>query len=230
MEKLVYLLWSNHPDSGDAFRDALLTELPSSLRSKGAERLKISVTDSAVEAGAALHLGPLAPQAMVSFWVECIQDRAPLEQALDRACERKVGYLVAESQPLVYDASQSRPGERSRGFSLVGCIEPSKDVTHAEFIERWETVHRDVAIETQSTFSYVRNEVVRAVTPDAPAWGGIVEEGFPIEALDDRRVFYDAGDSQSLFEENSRRMVESCLAFISLDNVDSHPMSEYRFF
>lgn len=115
------------------------------------------------------------------------------------------------------------------GFSLVGCIEPAPGLSHPEFIDRWESSHRQVAIETQSTFSYVRNEIVRPLTPEAPAWGGIVEEGFPIEALNDPRVFYDARDSEERFKANSKRMIESCLSFLSLENVDSHPMSEYRF-
>jgi hypothetical protein len=28
---------------------------------------------------------------------------------------------------------------------------------------------------------------------------------------------------------NRRRMIESCLAFLALDRVESHPMSEYVF-
>ena len=88
----------------------------------------------------------------------------------------------------------------------------------------------DVAIDVQSTFSYVRNEVVRPLTSDAPAWGGIVEEGFPLEALSDRRVFYDAVDDEEKFRRNLEAMIESCAAFLSMERVDSHPMSEYRFF
>jgi hypothetical protein len=112
----------------------------------------------------------------------------------------------------------------------VGCIEPAKGISQTDFIERWETKHRDVALSTQSTFSYVRNEVVRALSPQAPPWRGIVEEGFPIEALTDPRVFYDAVDSETRFRENAKRMVDSCLAFLSIERVDSHPMSEYRFY
>jgi hypothetical protein len=214
MEKLIYLLWSEGPSGRDtdaAFRDRLLSSLPDGLMGKGASQVKISVTDDAVEAGEALHLGKLAPSAMVSFWIECAHDRAPCEAILDRASQRSAGYLVVESHPLRTETPDGGVGKRMPGFSLVGCIEPATGVSQADFIDRWESVHRDVAIETQSTFSYIRNEVVRALTPDAPPWKGIVEEGFPIEALTDPRVFYDAIDSEQRFRENSgdRRLADA---------------------
>jgi hypothetical protein len=233
MEKLVYLLWDDAEiadPSADAFRDHLLSRLPDVLAANAAYQLKICVTDGAVDAGEKLHLGPHAPQALVSFWLECVQDRVVCEAALDECSKRMAGYLVVESQPLRRASQPEALGSRVPGFTLVGCIEPADGVSHAEFIERWETVHRDVAIATQSTVSYVRNEVVRPLTVDAPTWGGIVEEGFPFDALIDPRVFYDAVDDEERFRKNSKRMVESCMAFLSIDRVDSHPMSEYRFF
>jgi hypothetical protein len=233
MEKLAYLLWDESKTSevsGDAFRDHLISTLPETLEANGAHQLKICVTDSAVQAGKKLHLGPFAPNALVSFWLECVQDRAECEAALGRCCQRMAGYLVVESQPLRRKSSPGSTGVRTPGFTLVGCIEKAEGISHTQFIERWETVHRDVALETQSTVSYVRNEVVRWLTVDAPTWGGIVEEGFPIEALTDPRVFYDAVGDEKRFLENSKRMVESCMTFLSIDRVDSHPMSEYRFF
>lgn len=238
MEKLVYLLWDDETRdvetvagaAGDAFRIRLLTTLPDSLRERGAAQLKISATDAAVEAGKGLHLGPLEPGALVSFWLECVQERNDCEAILAQCTRKSAGYLVVESQPLRTNAMADDIGKRMPGFSLVGCIEPADGVSHSAFIERWETVHRDVAIATQSTFSYVRNEVVRPLTVDAPTWAGIVEEGFPIEALTDRRVFYDSVDSEERYRENAKRMVESCVEFLSLDRVDSHPMSEYRFY
>ncbi len=233
MEKLLYLLWPADASEGrsdDAFRDRLLAALPEALQRNGASRLKISVTDCAVEAGEKLHLGELEPRALVSFWLECAHDRGPCEALLENHNGRMAGYLVVESQPLRFETPSGSFAARMPGFSLVGCIEPAKHVSQAEFIERWECVHRDVAIETQSTFSYIRNEVVRPLTSNAPGWGGIVEEGFPLEALNSPRVFYDAADSEERFRRNSQRMIESCVAFLSLDKVDSHPMSEYRFF
>lgn len=231
MEKLVYLLWKRDSDSNhDVLRDRLLKALPETLAGDGASALKISISDSDVAAGEALHLGSHRPDALVSFWLECIQDRGPAESRIAQLAGRHAGYLVVESQPLRLATDPARSGRRTRGFSLVGCIEPKPGLSHERFIEIWETIHRDVAIRTQSTFSYVRNEVVRPVTRDAPPWQGIIEEGFPDEALSNPQAFYDAVGNEPKFRENLRRMIESCDAFIAMKKVDSHPMSEYRFF
>ena len=231
MEKLAHLLWSPPADAGaDTFRDRLLSSLPDALADAGAMRLGISVIDSAVDAGESLHLGALRPDALVSFWLECCQDRAPAESALASVCDRMAGYLVVESHPLRAQTPVAGIGQRMPGFNLVGCIEPKPGVSHEDFIRIWETVHRDVAIETQSTTSYVRNEVVRPLTPDAPAWAGIVEEGFPLEALENPQAFYDAVGDEEKYRKNLQRMMDSCNAFLSIERVDSHPMSEYRFY
>lgn len=231
MEKLAYLLWNDDPAGGaDAFRDRLLSTLPEALAECGAQRLKLSVTDGDVAAGEALHLGPLAPDALVSFWLECCGDRRSAEAVLATAAHRLAGYLVAESHPLRTETPEGGVGKRMPGFSLVGCIEPADGVSQHDFVTTWEEVHRVVAIETQSTFEYVRNEVVRPLTGGAPPWRGIVEEGFPIEALTNPQAFYDAVGDEPKYQANLKRMMESCAAFLSLEKVDSHPMSEYRFY
>ncbi len=251
MEKLAYLLWNDAtpnadaaspidaaPDAHvaspidvrrDAYRDRLLAELPEAMAAAGAKQLKIVVTDSDVAKGAALHLGPLAPDALVTFWLECCQDRRAAEASLV-ACGRLAGYLVVESHPLRVETPDGGIGKRMQGFCLVGCIEPKSGVSQADFVGIWESVHRDVAIETQSTFSYVRNEIVRPLTRDAPTWGGIVEEGFPIEALENPQAFYDAVGDEAKYQRNLKRMMDSVNAFLSMEKVDSHPMSEYRFY
>lgn len=231
MEKLAYLLWNDDPESGaDGFRDRLLSALPDALMQSEATRLKISVIDSDVAAGKNLHLGALAPDALVSFWLECCQDRGPAEKILTAACGRMAGYLVVESHPLRVATPEGGIGKRMPGFSLVGCIEPKEGVSQSQFVETWERTHRDVAINTQSTFSYVRNEVVRPLTPGAPPWGGIVEEGFPLAALANPQAFYDAVGDDAKYRKHLRIMMDSCNAFLSIEKVDSHPMSEYRFY
>ena len=231
MEKLAYLLWNDDAAlDADAFRDRLLADLPARLATEGAEKLKVIVTDSDVAEGASLHLGALRPDALVTFWLECCQDRAPAEAALVGACDRLAGYLVVESHPLRAESAAGGPGQRMPGFCLVGCIEPKPGVDHRTFVETWERVHRDVAIAVQSTFSYVRNEVVRPLTSEAPPWGGIVEEGFPLEALRDPQAFYDAVGDDAKYQDHLKQMIDSCNAFLDMQKVDSHPMSEYRFY
>jgi hypothetical protein len=233
MEKLVYVLWKEDAAESGAFAQRLLGELVPDLQAVGAGLIEISVADDAVAAGVKLRLDSpdslgRSKDAVVSFWLEAAQDRDACEALLAAECAQLAGYLVVESRPLLAEREVD-PGERTPGFNLCTCIVPREDLRYERFLELWHVEHRKCAVETQSTFSYVRNEIVRALTPDAPAWAAIVEEGFPIGALDDPAVFYDAvGDAERL-AANQQRMFESVRAFLALDRVDSHPMSQYVF-
>ena len=75
----------------------------------------------------------------------------------------------------------------------------------------------------------MRNEIVRPLTDGSPAWDAVVEEGFPIGALDNPEEFYDALGDPAKLQLNLKRMMESCESFIDLSRVSSHPMSQYVF-
>jgi hypothetical protein len=230
MEKLAYVVWKRGGEPDACFARRLLEEVAPRLRAES-QRLRISVVDDDVAAGGKLHLGKLVPRpaGLVSFWLEQSQERSRCEARLAAACERVAGYLVVESRPLVNSALRVSAGARTPGFALVSCIEAKDGLAKQEFIRLWYTLQRDTAIETQSTFGYVRNEVVRALTPAAPPWDAIVEENFPIGALDDPAAFYDAvGDPEKL-RRNQQRMFRAVEQFLALDRIESHPMSEYDF-
>jgi len=225
MEKLVYVLCDDSAVDSAALRAALIESAAPALRSAGAERISVNVHDEHVAAGQAVTIrnAPTPIQAMASFWLENADDRAPCEEALARVVPQIHGYLTCESRPLVH---QPPRGERTPGFNLVTGVNRKPGLDEAEFFDRWNNEHKQVAFETQSTFSYVRNAVFRGLTDDAPERAGIVEEAFPIEALTDPQAWYDC-DSQAELELRVKRMVGSVSAFLDLARIDSIPMSEY---
>ena len=230
MEKICSVLWKPARTSDDAFRDALLGAAPE-LAKAGAQRLRIAVVDAHVAAGTKVRISRMdAPKAaVVGYWVHEADARTGIEAQLAQRAEKLASYLVVESEPIRNTERVAPIGQRTPGFDLVTCIEPKDGLSYAEFLERWHKEHRAVALETQSTFGYARNEIVRALTPGSPGWAAIVEEHFPLEALTDPMVWYAAKGSQETFQRNFKRMMDSCSAFLALDRVDSHPMSEYVF-
>jgi len=230
VEKLAYVVWKRGAEPDAQFARRLLEEVAPRLRALS-EKLRISLVDGDVAAGAKLRLGRQRPakSGLVSFWLEQSQERAVPEALLRSACGLVAGYLVVESRPLVNRTRRAPAGARTPGFSLVSCIEAKAGLSHDEFIRLWYTLQRDTAIETQSTFGYVRNEVVRALTEGAPPWAAIVEENFPLGALDDPAVFYDAAGDPAKLLANQKRMFEAVRSFLALERVESHPMSEYDF-
>jgi hypothetical protein len=226
MQKLFYLLFDDVNADGTKLRESLCESAVPVMQSFGAVEISVFGSDAEVAAGRPVRQCDPPIRAMTSFWLNDAADRGPVEEVLARHVQGIAGYLVVESRPMVH----SRPkGRRTEGMKQITCITKRPDLGQEEFIRIWHDDHREVAIETQSTFGYVRNEIVRALTPDAPAhWSAIVEESFPIEALDDPLVFFDSTTQQE-YEANLQRMVESCGRFLSLDCLEVTFVSEYYF-
>jgi hypothetical protein len=225
MEKLAYLIHRELDVPGPDLRAALVEKAAPALRDAGASSIGVSVHDEHVAAGDAVAIRRAAPpiRGLVTFWMQNSDDRARCEEILDSHAARIAGYLVVESRPLVHEPPI---GERAPGANLVTTIKKRADISQDQFIDRWNNEHRKVAVEIQSTFGYVRNAVVRALTPGAFAWDGIVEESFPLEALSNPHVWYDCDDAAE-YQRRLKRMIESVSAFLDLGQMESTPMSEY---
>jgi hypothetical protein len=229
MEKLVYVLWKRTDATREELRDALIGDVAKTLAEAGARRLAVSAADEHVgyAQGSVISHLDAAIDAVVTFWLDTHLDRAPHQQALQRVSARCAGYLVLESVPLVNTSNIAAPGERTPGINTIAFLEKPDRLSYDEWLEIWQGSHTAVGIETQSSFLYIQNAVVRALTEGAPAWVAIVEEGFPADALRDPMVFYDAGDSEQKLAENRGRMIASCRRFIDFDRLESHVFSQY---
>ncbi len=101
------------------------------------------------------------------------------------------------------------------------------ELSRDEWLALWQRDHTQVAIDTQATFGYRQNLVVRPLSAGAPAIDAVVEENFPPEAMTSQAAFYDAGDDPELLQRRRAAMLESCRRFIDFDRLDCLPMSEY---
>jgi hypothetical protein len=220
MQKLFYLLRDGASEDGDVLRTAIVEKAVPAIRACGATGITVFAADRDVAAGRPVRQIDPPIRAMVSFWLEDAADRTPAEAAL----RSLAGYLVVESRPLVHATPR---GQRTPGMKQISCVTKRADLSQEDFVRIWHEDHRKVAIETQSTFGYVRNEIFRPVTEGAPMqWTAIVEESFPIEALDDPHVFYDA-KSEAEYQTNFKRMMDSCGRFLDHGPIEVTFVSEY---
>ena len=229
MEKLVYVLWKSDELDAEGFKREMLARVVPQLHDLGARHVSTNIADARSAYAAHLRITQLdeTPSATVSFWLATHLDRAPLERALAEATKRVAGYLVLESMPIVNTKHPPGEDERLSALCTVALLEKPANMEYDAWREQWQGHHTKVAIETQSTFLYIQNVVVRALTPAAPPWTAIVEECFPPEAATDPMVFYAAGGSQERLAENQRRMIDSCRKFIDFATLELHPMSAY---
>lgn len=224
MQKLFYLLFDEAGADGDALRELLCDRAVPAMQAAGATDVTVFATDSDVAAGSPIQQVDPPIRAMVSFWLEDAGDRQPSEAALSECSPSLAGYLVVESRPVMHEMVV---GKRTEGMKQISCITKRADISEEEFISIWHHDHRQVAIETQSTFGYVRNEIFRALTPGAPdQWDAFVEESFPMGALTDQHVFYAAKD-QAEYEKNFKIMMDSCGRFLDHGPIEVTFVSEY---
>ncbi|MGB9221942.1 EthD domain-containing protein [Mycobacterium sp.] len=227
MEKVIAVLRRPEPDDDWCARQR--GPIADALLGLGVGGLAVNVRDSAVR-HSLMTLTTLDPPvaAVVSLWTQqCYGDQAT--SALDllaAECEQLHAYLVTESVPLLPPAVES--GARTTGLANIALLRRPAELDQASWLNRWQLNHTPVAIETQSTFGYTQNWVVRTLTPDAPGIAGIVEELFPAEAITDIKAFFGAADDDDL-QHRVGRMVASTTAFGANENIDTVPTSRYVF-
>jgi len=162
---------------------------------------------------------------VVSLWTQqCYGEQMTAAlKLLGAECEQLAAYLVTESVPLL---APLEIGSRTTGLANIALLRRPAEMDQAAWLNRWQLNHTRVAIETQSTFGYTQNWVVRALTPDAPGISGIVEELFPAEAITDLQAFFGAADEQEM-QDRLGQMIASTSAFGANENIDTVPTSRY---
>ena len=229
MEKLAYVIWGDPAERPGDFGARLRTAVATKLRGLGAGQLQMNLADEHVVEAQKVRLALTDPPVAgtVSFWLDCADDREALETALAAATARVAGYLVAESVPLRDVEHAVAPGERGWGTNMVALIEKPERLDFEAWIHHWHGHHKRVALETQATYHYVRNVVLRPLTEGAPPWRGIVEEVFADEAVTDPMKWYAADGDPETLKRNMGAMIDSVRAFLDMDRIESHPTSRY---
>lgn len=231
MEKLIYLLWKDDRQSRAEFSQRLHADLAPQLSSTEALGVQINVVDEAIRPAEHMLIENSKPRyyAMVSLWLETAISRQGIEELLWSVATRVTGYLVTESCPLPNTTQVAPPGERTPGFSHVVLLQKPPRLNYSEWIDIWHNSHTQIAIDTQSTFLYRQNVVIRPLTYAAPHYDAIIEEAFPQAAMTSWQAFYDAEGDEARFNERQQAMIDSCTRFIDFDKIDACSTSEYVF-
>ena len=137
------------------------------------------------------------------------------------------GFIVSESI-ILHDDSKDHLGKRSEGFSQIVFLEKPIQMSEFDWFDHWTHHHTNIAIETQSNFTYVQNTIVRPLQKDSPNFIAVIEECFPSEAMSNPAVFYNAENDPELLSKNIELMMDSCGSFIDFQKIEVIPTSRYR--
>lgn len=216
----MYALWGHGLDA-----NLCTPELRDALRATGARRLQVNVDDEQV-APARLRITHFESpvRAVASVWTE--HDPDGVSQLLSRLAARCVGWEVEEQVRLV--PPNHGDGVRADALAQIAFLRIPDGMEKAEWLHLWQGLHTSVAIETQATFGYVQNRVLRTVLGDERV-DALVEELFPMQAMTDMHAFYGSGGDDAELERRLGLMIESVSRFGADRNLDSVPTSRYLF-
>lgn len=224
MEKLIYVL-SGATDEVEGRVDRIAADVVPAAREVGAERMALLVPDEFETIGdraPARLMGDFARVAAIfECWLPTLDDRPAIESALAKHAETLWGYLVTEStmDPCPHDLDQ---GARVPGISQWTINDKPESVALDDFYREW-AVHSEISFDLHpERESYIRNAIVRALTPDAPRYLGIVIERFPSldVFVDDARYFGDPAVT--------KKMIEHTPTFYEFEGAISGGFSEFR--
>ena len=235
MDKLIYLLWGPGGQDKKQRQHVLLREVAPRLLEAGVVKLTMYIDDpdSNVRSSAPFHPGKRIC-AEVAIWLNDAGKRVPCEEILRTAGFRFAGYLVDESIYTEYGGNRhSAPrnwpdGQRSPGVVAITLMERPKRLSHEEWIQRWHGRQSPVSEAMQPRARYIRNVVIKTLTPDAPPYEGIVEEAWPsARHVTNPFLFYGAGRNPLKLVWNMVVMLRSVIHFLDLRRIRSTMASEY---
>ena len=205
MEKLIYGLWRRPDQDVDPIRTTLLDEVAPALLDLGVPGLRVCVEEPA---GKAYRVGANPDGSLlvasVSLWIDSYDNRAPHEGALAEVDARAYGWIVAESEARAYGENRTWPdGEQSPGLSITTFFDKKPDVDDETFYRIWHGEHTPLSFVIHPFWMYIRNQVLRPITPGAPSVRGIVYEAVPTDEqmLDFNQFFGCPGEPERLSDQ-----------------------------
>jgi hypothetical protein len=232
VEKLVYGLWRRPDQDLEPVRAALLEHVARALLDLGVAGLRICVEEPA---GKAYRVGANADgsllAASVSLWIDSYDNRAPHEAALAQADATSYGWIVAESEARSYGEHRTWPdGERSPGLSITTFFDKKDGIDDETFYRIWHGEHTPLTFEIHPFWLYVRNQVLRPVTPGAPSVRGIVYEAVPAdEQMLDFNQFFGCPDQPERLMDQIKRVDDHMDTFGNRATLQCMPMREWIF-
>lgn len=232
----MYLVWDRPSVAEEELGARVADELVPALLELQPRGLSLVVDDGDAQVPAPVPVpdDELPIRLAVSIWLDTIDNRAAIEAALAPFGVRRAGYLVTESLCEDYGTTPDWPkprdwpdGDRSPGIAVLTVFDKKVSLDDDIFYAHWYGHQTPMSAAMQPRVRYVRNAVVRGVTPGAPPLRAIVEEAWPTVAhLTDLNIFFGATNNEEM-GENIRVMLDSMKVFADASTLRTFTMSEY---
>ena len=202
--------------------DLSCARLREELGAAGVNELQVNIRDEAVAGALTIqHLEqPIETVASTSGGVE-----DDILRILSDHAGQMIGWEVEERTPL--PPPPVPDGVRTDALANLAFIRKPPEASYDSWLQHWHGPHTQVAMQTQATFGYVQNRVVRPLTPDIPHVDAIVEELFSMAAISDVHAFYGSGGDDAELTRRITTLMESVSAMGADRDIDLVPTSRY---
>lgn len=178
MEKVDYIVWRRERTVVEEQRRELVAACES-MRGAAAVTLCIGDTDAEIPEPPLLLGRGADAAAVVSVWLDSVDDRGPVTAALAATGAPVDGYLVTESVPQRRTDRDWPDGVQSPGITHLTWFPKPERLSDDEFFHGWHEVHSPASFRLHPLrWEYVRDAVARPLTGDAPPVRAIVFERF----------------------------------------------------
>jgi hypothetical protein len=222
-------VWKRENQSGDEFKDQLLTLVVPALQALSrVKKLRIAVVDSDVDAARGRRLESFAPLAdgVVTIFSEGELDESAVCAVLLATVKGCDVFGVDETVAIENMEHRGVVGERLFGFCQMVFLQCPARLTEAEWRDNWQRLHTPIAIEIQANFAYRQNRIISKLADNALPIHALVEESFIPDAMTSDHAFFGVENDDEL-RRRQTKMMESCGRFLDYDKIDVIPMSEY---
>jgi hypothetical protein len=235
MEKLVYLIWDRPGRDAAELGRFYVDDIVPRLLALGPHGLELYVDDADAQIPTMVPVpnDELPIRAAVSLWLDAHDFRAPYEEVLADAGIRRAGYLVTEAMYRDYGGNEHAParswpdGDRSPGIITLTVFDKPAGTDDETFYGHWYGHQSPMSEWMQPRGRYVRNAVVRALTPGAPRYKAIVAEAWhEAEYVTNLQRFFGVAEGDDL-GERIRIMLDSTKLLYDPTTMRNVTMSEY---
>jgi uncharacterized protein (TIGR02118 family) len=207
MVKLIFLCHRRPDISHEQYAARLLDgHVPLALRHHPTlRRYTVNIVERGPETEAALDsIGELVFDSLADF-----HDRLYDSPAGERIVAADVagfmgGAVAYATTEVVQKSIVERPlGRRAAGVKMFCPLRRRPDMTHAEFVTHWQTVHVPLALQHHPHMSrYVTNIVDRPLAPGGPEWDGFAEI-----TIDPTQSLFDTAEGERIVRADIERFI-----------------------
>lgn len=220
----IYVLWRADGQSIELFQKTVFDVILPQIKDR-VELLSIMVADQNIISPSLIKRkrdDGSQMSAIISVFTENPETAEELVDIIKPEVHFMAGYKTLQAIPRDYNKNWE-DGQASPGVKQVTLLQKRTDLEYDEFKDYWFCSHTPLALDINPIWRYERNEVLNAITPDAPPYNGIVGLHFEFENdITNLNRFFGGN-----FLVNSILIGIDVFNFIDMNEIEVTAMTEY---